>query len=96
MAVKVFRKKQQEEGTLAEGTLSGRGVAKDIIEGMRRLTSSLNKFELSSLEDPRFIDTVGCLQEAWSSLQTTASSTLGNLENMEGECPKRRRISERR
>ena len=85
-----------KEEFLREGALQGRGIAKNIVDDMKRLTSILNKFELISLEDPRFVDTVGCLQEAWSSLQTAGASSLGNLENMEGECPKRRRISERK
>jgi len=84
-----------KEEVLQEGILQGQGIAKNIAEKMSQLTRTLSKFELSSLEDPRFVDAVGCLQEAWVGLQAAGAASLGNLENMDGECPKRRRISEK-
>ena len=79
---------KQELGDMGEGRLIGQGNAKNITADMKKLTKTLQLFDMSSLDDPRFADAADCLEKAWASLQTAADSTLStDLENDDGACP---------
>ena len=79
-----------------EGRLIGQGNAKNIAADMNQLAKTLQLFDMSSLDDPRFADAADCLEKAWDSLRTAGDDTLSaDLENDDGECPKDARMARR-